>query len=528
MVTLNLPNSETCMAEEKIIRGDMEFMKVDAGDRSAMAGIPFDLISKTTGERHRILTDENGYYSTAAAYAPHTRNTNAGTSPSDGIWFGAGEPDNKLGALPYDTYILEEKPCAANAGKDLAVLEFTVSRNNFTVNLGSICNYTVELHTEAKDTATGTKTVAPSAEASVTDTVTYRNLTVGRQYRITGQLILKETGEPLVSDGVPVVAETEFVPESRDGTVEVVFHFDASDLKGQALVAYEYLTWNGIPVASHEDPDDTDQTVYIPEISTTAYDRDTGSRTGRVQKDALIEDTIEYRGLTPGKSYRLSGVLMDRDAGEPLLVNGKEVRASRSFVPDAPDGTVCMLFRFDASGLAGRTIVAFESISYENTEVAVHADLEDENQSVHYPELRTKALDGNTGTHMGILSANASIKDTVFYENLIPGQEYVIRGSLVRKGTGEALTADGNPVMSEQAFTAGQPSGAVTLTYELDSRELAGQTAVVYEELFCGGMAVSGHKDPEDENQSIHYPAVEQWLWTAEPEAMQGPRRKRR
>ena len=190
----------------------------------------------------------------------------------------------------------------------------------------------------------------------------------------------------------------------------MVFHFDASDLKGQALVAYEYLTWNGIPVASHEDPDDTDQAVYIPEISTTAYDRDTGSRTGRVQKDALIEDTIEYRGLTPGKSYRLSGVLMDRDAGEPLLVNGKEVRASRSFVPDAPDGTVCMLFRFDASGWPDGRSLPLSPFLMRIQRWQCTADLEDENQSVHYPELRTKALDGNTGTHMGILSANASIK----------------------------------------------------------------------------------------------------------------------
>ena len=105
----------------------------------------------------------------------------------------AGEPDNKLGALPYDTYILEESPAPPMPEKIWQFWSSLSPRNNFTVNLGSICNYTVELHTEAKDTATGTKTVAPSAEASVTDTVTYRNLTVGRQYRITGQLILKET-----------------------------------------------------------------------------------------------------------------------------------------------------------------------------------------------------------------------------------------------------------------------------------------------------------------------------------------------
>ena len=89
-------------------------------------------------------------------------------------WFGGGKPDDSLGALPYDTYLLEEQPCEANKGKDLVSLEVTVSRDDFAVDLGSIDNYTVELHTSAADTATGTKTVAPSGEASVTDTVTYR------------------------------------------------------------------------------------------------------------------------------------------------------------------------------------------------------------------------------------------------------------------------------------------------------------------------------------------------------------------
>ncbi|MFR6329625.1 MAG: SpaA isopeptide-forming pilin-related protein [Eisenbergiella sp.] len=117
VVTTNLPNAENYAAEEQVIRGDLEFTKVDADDENPMAGIPFTLTSKTTGESHTLVTDENGYYSTSSDYVPHTQNTNAGTSAADGIWFGDGEPDNALGALPYDTYILEEQPCEANQGK---------------------------------------------------------------------------------------------------------------------------------------------------------------------------------------------------------------------------------------------------------------------------------------------------------------------------------------------------------------------------------------------------------------------------
>ena len=73
-----------------------------------------------------IVTDRNGYASTSADWIPHTSNTNRGESSSDGIWFGTSEPDDTKGALPYDTYVIEEQRCEANEGMNLLKIEVTV------------------------------------------------------------------------------------------------------------------------------------------------------------------------------------------------------------------------------------------------------------------------------------------------------------------------------------------------------------------------------------------------------------------
>lgn len=98
-------------AGEQVYRADLEFVKVSDGDLERLANIPFSITSKTTGESHVIVTDENGYASTSSAWNPHTSNTNRGETSEDGIWFGEGTPDDTKGALLYDTYAIEEKRC---------------------------------------------------------------------------------------------------------------------------------------------------------------------------------------------------------------------------------------------------------------------------------------------------------------------------------------------------------------------------------------------------------------------------------
>ena len=147
-ITADMAGSESAAFEyevadeltEQVVRGDLELVKVSEGDQARMAGIPFSITSATTGERHVITTDSNGYASTAASWNPHTADTNGGTSES-GVWFGGGDPDNGLGALPYDTYVVEEQPCEANSDREpIPAFEVSVYRNGATIDLGTLVN----------------------------------------------------------------------------------------------------------------------------------------------------------------------------------------------------------------------------------------------------------------------------------------------------------------------------------------------------------------------------------------------------
>ena len=130
-------------------------------------------------------------------------------------------------------------------------------------------------HTKAIDASDGDHVLQASEKATITDTVYYENLEVGKTYTVTGALMVKQTGEALIdAEGNPVTATTEFECKSSNGTVDVTFEFDASMLAGKTLVAFEEVTHEGVEVCAHEDIDDADQSVTVVETSTPPTDVD--------------------------------------------------------------------------------------------------------------------------------------------------------------------------------------------------------------------------------------------------------------
>lgn len=109
---------------EQIIRGDLELIKIRGDSSGRLANVPFTLTSKSTGEIETIYTDANGQAST------------------DGVWFGNEDAwDNHKGAMPYDTYILDEQPCEANEGLNLITgVEVVIYRDNKVVDMGTLTN----------------------------------------------------------------------------------------------------------------------------------------------------------------------------------------------------------------------------------------------------------------------------------------------------------------------------------------------------------------------------------------------------
>ena len=510
-------------AYNQVIRGDLQFVKVGEGGEANMgrfANVAFKLISETTGEEHIVVTDENGEVRTTTEWNPHSQNTNGNDGVEDesawndhaGTWFGLTtegwmvDVQDELCALPYDTYTLEELPCEGNQGYELVkVPNITISRNNTTIYLGTIDDQfegVPEIGTTA--TVEGEHVAEPAGEVTLVDTVTYKNLKVGQTYNLSGILMDKETGEPLLVNEQQVTAELEFMPTSPEGSVELTYTFDGSALAGKSVVVFEDLYQDEQIVASHTDINDEGQTVVFgkPEIGTTATID--GEKTAQPAEQITITDTVEYSGLTVGQEYKLTGVLMDKSTGEPLLVGEEQVTSEATFTPAEPNGTVDVLFTFDATGLEGKSVVVFETLFQGETEIAGHEDIEDEGQTVTFveePKIGTTAT--VDGQHTVDPTGEITIVDVVEYTGLIPGETYSISGVLMDKATNQPLLVADTEVTAEVEFTPEESAGTVELTYTLDASTLAGTTIVVFETLYSDGVEIAAHADINDEKQTV-------------------------
>ena len=132
--------------------------------------------------------------------------------------------------------------------------------------------------------------------------------------------------------------------------------------------------------------------------------------------------------------------------------------------------------------------MAFEELSYQGIPVAAHTDLEDQEQSVAYPVLQTEATCEATGNQQVAVGAESRILDQVSLKNLLPGEEYTLRGELIDVETGNRLTVDEEEAVAELSFTAEQAEEIRKMAFTLDTREIRGKTLVVYEYLLYQGV----------------------------------------
>ncbi len=501
---------------DSVIRGDFELTKIDKNTQRAIAGVPFRITSNTTKESHVIMTDENGHYSSNTAYAAHSYRTNGGKA-GDGLWFGLDENgnsvrvDDSVGALPYDSYTIQELRCAANEGKFLYSGTITITRANYIVDLGNVENADVAIETMAKDEATGTH-YAKADEVTIIDTVSYIGLQKNKKYRLVGTLMNRRTGRAVTDeDGVPVTVTKGFTPKDSNGEVEVEFFFDAAGLEGSDVVVYEELYLQDEKLAEHKDMNDSGQTIHFPGIRTRAVSHETNTDIARAAKEMVIVDTVSYENLRTGRKYKIKGILMDKDTGRAVLdENGSKVEAETEFTAKTANGTVEVIFRFPGRNLAGKTLVAFESLEKDNKEYAVHHDIEDEPQTVYIPKIGTCVKDSDTDMHISRADSDVTLVDEVKYENLVPNREYVLKGMLMNRKTGkQAADAEGNPITGQTVFTPKKKDGSVEVLFRFDGSNLAGETIVVYEEMLYNGKLIAEHKEAEDEKQTVYFPSIE-------------------
>ena len=369
-------------------------------------------------------------------------------------------------------------------------------------------NVPLEIGTMAKF-EDGTKDTQSAQDIVLVDTVRYTGLQVGKEYKLSGVLMNKATAKPFLDfDGNEVTAEATFTPTDADGTVDVTFMFSSLHLKQDTeVVVFETLYREDIELATHAQIDDEGQTVKIrvPKIGTTATSED-GHRVDPLG-EVTIFDEVSYTNLKPEKEYTVSGVLMDKATGKAFLdADGKEIKAETTFTPTQPTGTVTVEFVFNATGLHGKEVVAFETLYYEGIELATHAEINDEGQTVELknPQISTVAVTED-GSKTTLTADDVQITDTISYSDLTVGVEYRMTGILMDKATGKPfLDFDGNEVTAEATFTPADADGTVELTFTFDSRQLDEDTKlVVFDELYRADTLLAVHKDIDAEDQTV-------------------------
>lgn len=523
--------------ENQIMRSDLEFTKKGEDGQDRLAGVAFKLTSEATGESHVVVTDENGYFSSASSWNKHTHDTNGNdwalkadgvidSSKLDaaaGVWFGDAEADDSKGALPYGTYAIEELRCTANEGYQLIETTVIVSRDGKVYDFGTLVDVKASITTKAYDPTDGDSLVG-MGEVKVSDKVTYANLFPNRDYKLTAELHDSATGDILLdASGHPISVEKHFTAQSPTGFETVEFTIDTISIGGKTVTVYERLYDDGGSlIAEHADKSDVNQqvTVIVPEIGTTAVDAADGDKSVATDDKATVTDRVAYKNLVPGKEYTVKGTLHVKKTdgegninGEPLKVDGKPVKAETVFTPDAPEGTVDVTFTFDTLALKDKTkLVAFESLEHDGHELATHADIEDEGQTVtiRNPRISTTALDGVDKDKNVVTDGKTTVIDTVEYKNVIPGKTYTLKGSLHVKVTDEegnvtekALEVDGKPVTAETTFTPEKADGKVEVTFTFDSTGIPQDTEMVaFESLEKNGVELVAHADIEDGKQT--------------------------
>ncbi|MBQ1528210.1 VaFE repeat-containing surface-anchored protein, partial [Candidatus Saccharibacteria bacterium] len=398
-------------------------------------------------------------------------------------------------------------------GKSLVVYERLYYGNNKIAEhvVSTDTNQTVTvktptIHTVAVDDADGDKWLDVSDGIKVKDTVTYDGLVQGNSYTVVLKLVKQSDTSVELATGTK-----DFQASGISGSVDVVSSaFDSSAYVGQNLVAYEYLYYGSTLIAKHptENSSSTDvqnQTVTVktPEISTTAVDKVDGSSKQIGVGSATVKDTIHYKELAVGKSYKLIGSLVRKDTGAEVasaIIN--------SFTPTQSEDDVVMDFGIDTSTLIGLDLVVYEYLYFGNNKIAEHEELTDANQTVtvKIPSVATVAVDDADGDKFVEVDEGIKLKDTVTYDELIQGDSYTLVMKVLKRSDPDPE----HPIATgTKDFQASGISGSVDVisaafdSTTLHDADLIGLDLVVYEYLYYGSNLIGSHEDKDDTQQIV-------------------------
>lgn len=243
--------------ENNLIYGSVKGLKVDRETQEVIKGATFGLFKSDTTE----LTEENAILTAV--------------TDESGIF--------AFNNVPFGEYLIKELKPADGYLDNEDVFTVTIKNNEQVVELTAINDKVPELKTTA--TVNGKKEVIAKGEITIKDTVEYKHLVPNTEYVIKGTLMDKSTGKPFMVKGKEVTSTVKFTPDKANGTVEVEFTFDATNIKKSTdLVVFESMYRDNVEIAVHADLKDKGQTVTIvppaPKTPKTSDNRNLGTWIG--------------------------------------------------------------------------------------------------------------------------------------------------------------------------------------------------------------------------------------------------------
>lgn len=446
--TLEVKTGEmvTWTAENKQIKGNVQLLKVDAEHpEKKVAGVTFQLKNSAGKVISEHTTDENGLIK--VENIPFGSYTFVESKAKEGY---------VLSQEPIPFQITEQgQTIELEAKNQLIYGELELTKIDVADGNVKLPNAEFEIRNEKGEIVAKGKT---NAEGVATFKLGY------------GKYTYKETSSP---DGYMLNEETFSFEIKQNG--EIVKHIVADE--------------------------------KIPSIQTTATDKTDGAKEMHTSKSVTIQDKVDYNDLLVGKEYTLTGKVMDKSTGKPLVVDGKEVTVEAKFTPKEANGSITLDFTCNATGLEGKEVVVFEKLFKDGKMVTSHEDINDKGQTVKFvdPEVKTTALNKVDGSKELDATDSVTIQDKVEYKDLIVGKEYVVKGKLMDKATNKPLQVDGKEVTSETTFTAKEKDGSVTLDFTFNASALEGKEVVVFEDVYQNDVLVATHADIQDKGQTVKF-----------------------
>lgn len=508
--------------EEEVMRGGIAVQKVDAESKSAspkgkavLSGAVFEIVNAS---RHAVIVGGTSYAPGAAVTTIETDSTGRAATAADALPFGTytvhetKAPEGYLLNSDWEktVSITEDGKILELQGDDACADQVKRGDLSFVKEDGTTSARMADIPFKITSKTTGEWHIAVTDANGILDTA-------AAQYPHTqstnaNDAAVKDDGTfddtKIVRDAGIWFAGTKdgsSDPDDSKGAlpydVYTIEELSSPANAGKKLVSFEATITRdafGVHLGTVTNEEG-------PHIETTLTDEEGEHIVPATDETFTLVDTVAYANLEPGKTYELTGTLMDHDTGE-VLPYAEPV--TTSFTPASESGTTEVTFTVAGLPSSVKRIVAFESLKEEGKEIAVHTDIEDERQSVRFSELQTTAAESGSGSHTLKAADAAELTDTVSYTGLIPNETYTLTATLHvvdSKGNdgGALVNSAGETITFTKDFVPESEDGTVDVPIEFNAQNLASTKIVVFEELTHKGHVVGKHEDIHDEGQTV-------------------------